>query len=88
LGGIDWWQFGQAFWRTLIATIPLILACLWIANLSLWQREDEWILKSVMLGIGIGLSVIGYVGTHAIYRSPELNVLWQLVQTKVLRRMS
>lgn len=88
LGGIDWWQFGQAFGRTLIATIPLILACLWIANLSVWQREDEWIFKGLMLGIGIGLSVAGYVGTHALYRSPELDVLWQLVQTKVLRKNS
>ncbi|MDA0739433.1 MAG: murein biosynthesis integral membrane protein MurJ [Nitrospirae bacterium] len=88
LGGIDWWQFGQALGRTLIATIPLILACLWIANLSVWQREDEWIFKGLMLGIGIGLSVAGYVGTHALYRSPELDVLWQLVHTKVLRKNS
>ncbi len=86
LGGIDWWIFGQAFGRALIATIPVVIACLWIANLSIWQREAEWISKSMMLGIGVSLSLTGYVGTHALYRSPELDVLWQLVQTKVLRR--
>ena len=86
LGGIDWWHFGQSFGRALIATIPVVLACLWIANLAVWQREDEWIAKSIMLVVGIGLSVTGYVGTHALYQSQELDVLWQLVQTKVLRR--
>ncbi len=88
LGGIDWWHFGQSFGRALIATIPVVLACLWIANLAVWQREDEWIAKSIMLLVGIGLSVTGYVGTHALYQSQELDVLWQLVQTKVLRRKS
>jgi putative peptidoglycan lipid II flippase len=86
LGGIDWWHFGQSFGRTLIATIPVVLACLWIANLAVWQREDEWIAKSIMLVVGIGLSVTGYVGTHALFQSQELDVLWQMVQTKVLRR--
>jgi len=88
LGGIDWWHFGQSFGRALIATIPVVLVCLWIANLAVWQREDEWIAKSIMLVVGIGLSVTGYVGTHALYQSQELDVLWQLVQTKVLRRKS
>ncbi len=88
LGGIDWWHFGQSFGRALIATIPVVVACLWIANLAVWQREDEWIAKSIMLVVGIGLSVTGYVGTHALYQSQELDVLWQLVQTKVLRRKS
>ncbi len=88
LGGIDWWRFGQSFGRALIATIPVVLACLWIANLAVWQREDEWIAKSIMLVVGMGLSVTGYVGTHALYQSQELEVLWQLVQTKVLRRRS
>lgn len=86
LGGIDWWHFGQAFGRVLIATVPVVLACLWIASLAVWQREDEWIAKSIMLGVGIGLSVTGYVGTHALYRSQELDVLWQLVQSKFLRK--
>jgi putative peptidoglycan lipid II flippase len=88
LGGIDWWNFGQSFGRDLIAIIPVVLACLWIANLAVWQREDEWIAKSIMLVVGIGLSVTGYVGTHALYQSQELDVLWQLVQTKVLRGKS
>ena len=86
LGGIDWWHFGQSFGRAMIAIIPVVLVCLWIANLAVWQREDEWIAKSIMLVVGIGLSVTGYVGTHALYQSQELDVLWQLVQTKLLRK--
>ncbi len=88
LGGIDWWYFGQSFGRTLIATVPVVLVCLWIANLGVWEREGEWIAKSLMLAVGIGLSVTGYLGTHALYRSQELDVLWELVQTKLLGKKS
>ncbi len=86
LGGIAWWHFWQSFGRALLATIPVVLACLWIASLAVWEREDAWIAKTIMLVVGIGLSVTGYIGTHALYQSQELEVLWQLVQTKVLRK--
>jgi len=86
LGGIDWWHFWQSFGRALLATVPVVLACLWIASLVVWEREDAWIAKTIMLVVGIGLSVTGYIGTHALYQSQELEVLWQLVQTKVLRK--
>ena len=86
LGGIDWWHFGQSFGRAVIATVPVVLACLWIASLAVWQREDDWIAKTIMLAVAIGLSVTGYIGAHALYQSQELDVLWQLVQTKVLRK--
>ena len=86
--GIDWWQIGQSLGRVLIATIPVTLVCVWISSLGIWQREDEWITKGILVTVGIGLSVGGYMGTHALYRSPELDVLWQLIHTKVLRRNS
>ena len=86
LGGIDWWNLGQSFGRAVIATVPVVLACLWIASLAVWDREDEWIAKTIMLLVGVGLSVTGYIGAHALYQSQELEVLWQLVQTKVLRK--
>jgi len=88
LGGINWWNLGQSLGRVLIATIPVVLTCVWIANLAVWQRDEEWIAKSIMLAVGIGLSVTGYVGIHALYQSSELEVLWQLVQTKMRRRSS
>ena len=88
LGGIDWWHFGQSFGRAVFATVPVVLACLWIASLAVWEREDEWMAKTIVLIVGIGLSVTGYIGTHALYQSQELEVLWQLVQTKVLRKKS
>jgi putative peptidoglycan lipid II flippase len=88
LHGINWWHFGQSFGRVLIATLPVIFVCLWVSHLAIWQQEDEWFTKGIMMAIGIGLSIGGYIGTHALYRSAELDVLWQLIQTKVLRRIS
>ena len=86
LGGLDWRHFGQSFVRTVLAMLPVVLVCLWIANLAVWGREDEWIAKTIMLFVGIGLSVTGYIGVHALHQSQELEVLWQLFQTKVLRK--
>ncbi|MDT7042655.1 murein biosynthesis integral membrane protein MurJ [Candidatus Nitronereus thalassa] len=88
LHGIDWWHVGKSLGRVLIATIPVALVCMWISSLGIWQREDEWITKGILVALGIGISMGGYMGTHALYRSPELDVLWQLVQLKVLRRTS
>jgi len=62
------------------------LVCLWVANLAVWGREDEWIAKTIMLLVGIGLSVTGYIGMQALHQSQELEALWQLFRTKVLRK--
>lgn len=88
LGGIDWARLGRSVGRTLLATIPVVLACLWIAGLAVWDREGEWIAKGSMLIVGIGLSLTGYVGIHALFRSEELDVCWQLVQETFQRSQS
>ena len=88
LEGIEWRRFVKSFGRALIATIPVVGICLWITNLGVWQQEEEWIAKSLILMVGVGLSVAGYAGTHALYHSQELAVCWQLIQTKVLRNNS
>ena len=82
LGGIDWRGIGRSLGQAGLATIPVILSCLWIADLAVWQRADEWIAKSTMLTVGIGLSVTGYVGMQALLRSEELDALWNMVQEK------
>ncbi len=85
LGGVDWSPFFHSIGRTLVATIPVILACLWIANLAVWQREAEWIAKGIMLIVGIGVSITGYIGTQALFRSEELDICWKLIQSKFNR---
>ena len=83
LGGMDWRRVGCALGRAGLAAIPVILACAWVAGLAVWQREDEWVAKGVMLTVGIGLSVTGYLGTQALLRSEEQDVLWNVVQRHV-----
>lgn len=86
LGGIDWISLGKSLGRSLTATAPVALGCLWIANLGLWHEPEQWILKSAVLALGIGLSVITYMGTHTLYQSDELNVCRHLWQTKLVKR--
>jgi putative peptidoglycan lipid II flippase len=85
LGGVDWASVGRSAVRTLAATAPLILACVWVAGAEVWTRKGEWIGKAVMLAVGIGLSVTGYVGGHALLRSEELDVCWNLVRGRTGR---
>lgn len=85
LGGMDWASIVQSSARILLATIPVAVACLWVAGAAVWTHPGEWIAKSVMLFVGIGLSVTGYVGVHALLRSEELEVLWGIVRRKLKR---
>ena len=43
-------------------------------------------MKTIMLAVGIGLSISGYLAVQALFRSAELDVLWDLVKKKVTRR--
>lgn len=83
VGGIDWRAVGRSLGRAGLATLPVVLACVWIDGLAVWHRADEWIAKGIMLTVGIGLSVTGYIGIQALLRSEELDVLWRMVQRKI-----
>ena len=83
LGGIDWRGVCLSLGRAGLATLPIILACVWVDGLAVWQRADEWIAKGIMLTVGIGLSMTGYVGIQALFRSQELDVLWRMVQQNI-----
>lgn len=85
LGGIAWNLVGRSAARVLLATIPVVVACVWTASAAVWTHPSAWVPKSVMLFVGIGLSVTGYVGIHALLRSEELDVLWSLVKRKIGR---
>jgi putative peptidoglycan lipid II flippase len=83
LGGVDWQSVGRSAARVVVATVPLILACLWVAGAAVWTHQGEWMAKTVMLTVAIGLSVTGYLGAHALMRSEELDVIWGIVRTKL-----
>ncbi|MDE3019031.1 MAG: polysaccharide biosynthesis C-terminal domain-containing protein, partial [Nitrospirota bacterium] len=82
LGGIAWGSVGRSAGRSLIALVPVVLASTWVAGAAVWGHEADWVAKTVMLLVGVGLSVTGYFGVHALMRSPELDVVWNLVQRK------
>lgn len=86
LGGVDWASVGRSAARVVVATAPVILACFWIAGAAVWTHHGEWIAKTIMLFVGIGLSVTGYVGVHALLRSEELEVILNILQGKLRRR--
>jgi putative peptidoglycan lipid II flippase len=86
LGGVDWGSVGRSALRTLLAAVPLVAVCLWVAGAEVWTHEGKWVGKTVMLAVGIGLSVTGYVGIHALLKSEELDVIWGIVRRNVGNR--
>jgi putative peptidoglycan lipid II flippase len=85
LGGIDWSSVGRSSMRVVVACMPMVLACWWVASAQVWSRPEDWIAKAVMLFVAIGLSVTGYLGVHALLRSAELDVVWGMVKRKITR---
>jgi putative peptidoglycan lipid II flippase len=85
LGGIDWRSVGQSAARATVAVVPVVLASAWVAGAAVWTHQGEWMAKTVMLFVGVGLSVTGYFGVHALMRSEELEVLWNIVKRKIGR---
>lgn len=85
LGGIDWASVGRSAGRSLIALAPVVLASAWVAGAAVWTHQGDWIAKTIMLLVGVGLSMTGYFGIHALMRSPELEVVWKMMQRKLGR---
>lgn len=85
LGGIAWQAVGRSFLRVVAASVPIVVACWWVAGAQVWNHPAEWAAKSVMLVVAIGLSVSGYLGSHALLRSDELDVVWNMVRRKLAR---
>jgi putative peptidoglycan lipid II flippase len=85
LGGVDWISIGRSASRVLVACLPLVIACLWVAGAQVWSHPDDWVAKSVMLFVAIGLSISGYAAVHALFGSEELTLVWGMVQKKLCR---
>jgi putative peptidoglycan lipid II flippase len=69
----------------LVASVPLIAICAWVAAAQVWTHPGEWIEKSIMLFVAIGLSAGGYLGVHALLRSEELGLVGGIIKRKLRR---
>ncbi|MDH4083221.1 MAG: murein biosynthesis integral membrane protein MurJ [Nitrospira sp.] len=85
LGGIEWKSVIWSAGRVLVGCIPIVVACWWVADAQLWSHPAEWFEKSAMLAVAIAVSVGGYLGVHAVFRSEELDVVWGMVRRKLGR---
>ena len=85
LGPFDWDAIARSHIRVLVAAIPIGVTCVWVAGLDIWTQPGAWAAKTVMLIVGIGISVAGYVTVHALLRSDELDFLWGLLKRKLTR---
>ena len=83
LKALNWWTILQSHLRVILASTPIVAAGLWVGSLGVWSQPDAWIAKSVMLVVGIGLSVAGYVTVHTLLGSSEMEFLWGLVKRKM-----
>jgi len=88
LGALGWKAILRSHLRALLASLPIIAACLWIAGLEVWGQPEAWVAKTIMLIVGIGLSVAGYVTIHVLLRSDEMDFLWRLVGRKLGRNQA
>jgi len=88
LGGVEWGSVGRSALRVLVASVPLVVVCAWVASGQVWTHPGEWVEKSAMLFVAIGLSVGGYVGVHALLHSEELGLVWGMVTRKLKRRVT
>jgi putative peptidoglycan lipid II flippase len=87
LGGVDWSSVIRSSGRVLLASLPVILICVWVADLDMWNRPGEWESKLIALFVAVGISMAGYVGLHALMKSEELVVLQNIVKGKFRRRI-
>ncbi len=85
LGGVEWTSVIRSAGRVLVGCVPIVLVCRWVADAQIWSHPAEWFEKSAMLVVAIGLSVGGYLGVHALFRSEELGIVWGMVRRKLGR---
>ena len=82
---LRWGTILNSHLRVIVASTPIVAACLWVGYLAVWNQPDAWVAKSIMLVVGIGLSVTGYVTVHTLLGSSEMEFLWRLVKRKIGR---
>src|SRR5438093_1759202 len=88
LGAFGWEAILRSHARVVLASVPIVVTCLWIAGLGVWTQPEAWVAKTVMLIVGMGISFASYVTVHALLGSDELNFLWGLVRHKITQTTS
>jgi putative peptidoglycan lipid II flippase len=83
LEALRWEMIIRSHLRVMVASIPVVLACVWVGGLAVWTQPDAWIAKGVMLVVGIGLSIAGYITAHTLLGSSEMDFLWGLFKRKL-----
>lgn len=86
LGDLRWKATLVSHLRVVVASGPIVATCLWVAGLGVWMQPEAWLAKTVMLIVGIGISVAGYVTVHALLRSEEMEFLLGLIKRKLASR--
>ena len=85
LGGVEWTSVIRSAGRVIMACVPIVMACSWVADAQVWTQPAGWVEKSAMLVAAIGLSIGGYLGVHTLFGSDELSVVWGMVRRKLGR---
>jgi putative peptidoglycan lipid II flippase len=88
LGAFGWGAILHSHARVVLASVPIVVTCVWIAGLGVWAQPEAWAAKTVMLIVGMGMSVAGYVTVHALLGSDELDFLWGLIRRKITQTAS
>jgi putative peptidoglycan lipid II flippase len=83
LSSMPWQTIVRSHLRVILATIPIVVACLWVAGLAVWTQPDAWLAKTVMLMVALGLSIAGYLTSHSLLGSSEMEFLWGLLKRKI-----
>jgi putative peptidoglycan lipid II flippase len=83
LGNLRWKATLASHLRVVVASGPIVATCLWVEGLGVWAQPEAWVAKTVMLVVGIGISVAGYVTVHALLRSDEMDFLFGLIKRKL-----
>jgi len=77
LGSLSEATLARSLLRTVIATVPVLLWCLWLRPAG----AGTWTMIGSMLGaVGGGLAL--YAGASALLRAPELDALAAVVRRK------
>jgi putative peptidoglycan lipid II flippase len=85
LGDLRWKAVLASHLRVVVASAPVVAACLWVAGLGVWGHPEAWVAKTIMLVVGIGLSMAGYLTAHVLLRSDEIDFLFGLIKRKLGR---
>ena len=80
---LSWDTILRSYARVIIASTPIVMACMWVASLAVWSQPSAWIAKGVMLTVAIGLSVAGYITAHTLLGSSEMDFLWVLFKRRL-----